>query len=181
MAWTDERIATMAKLWMDGLSASEVARQLGGVSRNAVIGKLHRLGFSGRCAPANPQFARYTGQRLRTLTRAPRLPQPKKVASKPPRPQLPYHAPTRARRTTNEPYVEQLTPTATGMTLEQSMCRWPIGEPGEMDFGFCGRVVAASDRSHRYCETHHQASLPPPGDRRPTTATELMRSVRAYI
>jgi len=46
MAWTDDRVATLTKLWADGLSASQIAKQLGGVTRNAVIGKVHRLGLS---------------------------------------------------------------------------------------------------------------------------------------
>ena len=51
MSWTDERVSTLKKLWLDGLSASQIAKQLGGVTRNAVIGKVHRLGLSGRAAP----------------------------------------------------------------------------------------------------------------------------------
>ena len=58
MAWNDERVATLKKLWLDGLSASQIAKQLGGVTRNAVIGKVHRLGLSGRAAPAKPQRGR---------------------------------------------------------------------------------------------------------------------------
>ena len=54
MAWTDERVETLKKLWGDGLSASQIAKQLGGVTRNAVIGKVHRLGLSGRAAPSRP-------------------------------------------------------------------------------------------------------------------------------
>ena len=51
MSWTDERVELLKKLWLDGLSASQIAKQLGGVTRNAVIGKVHRLGLSGRAAP----------------------------------------------------------------------------------------------------------------------------------
>jgi GcrA cell cycle regulator len=54
MGWTDERVSTLKKLWQDGLSASQIAKQLGGVTRNAVIGKVHRLGLSGRAAPSQP-------------------------------------------------------------------------------------------------------------------------------
>ena len=54
MGWTDERVETLKKLWLDGLSASQIAKQLGGVTRNAVIGKVHRLGLSGRAAPSQP-------------------------------------------------------------------------------------------------------------------------------
>lgn len=51
LSWTDERVTALKKLWLDGLSASQIAKQLGGVTRNAVIGKVHRLGLSGRAAP----------------------------------------------------------------------------------------------------------------------------------
>src|SRR5262249_62413387 len=53
MGWTDERVETLKKLWLDGLSASQIAKHLGGVTRNAVIGKVHRLGLSGRAAPSH--------------------------------------------------------------------------------------------------------------------------------
>src|SRR3954453_16165461 len=57
MGWTDERVELLKKLWRDGLSASQIAKQLGGVTRNAVIGKIHRLGLSGRSAPSRPSRA----------------------------------------------------------------------------------------------------------------------------
>ncbi len=52
--WTDDRVTLLKKLWTDGLSASQIAKQLGGVTRNAVIGKVHRLGLAGRAAPSRP-------------------------------------------------------------------------------------------------------------------------------
>src|SRR5215475_6768251 len=54
MGWTDERVELLKKLWQDGLSASQIAKQLGGVTRNAVIGKVHRLGLAGRATPSRP-------------------------------------------------------------------------------------------------------------------------------
>ena len=54
MAWTEDRVELLKKLWADGLSASQIAKRLGGVTRNAVIGKVHRLGLSGRAAPSRP-------------------------------------------------------------------------------------------------------------------------------
>ena len=65
--WTDERVELLKKLWAEGLSASQVAKQLGGVTRNAVIGKVHRLGLSGRATPSRPARAR--PQAPRTLVR----------------------------------------------------------------------------------------------------------------
>src|SRR6201996_7827675 len=67
MGWTDERVELLKKLWLDGLSASQIAKQLGGVTRNAVIGKVHRLGLSGRAAPSQP---------TRPVFKAPRAPRP---------------------------------------------------------------------------------------------------------
>ncbi|MGC1301992.1 MAG: GcrA family cell cycle regulator, partial [Caulobacteraceae bacterium] len=54
LGWSDDRVATLSKLWLEGLSASQIAKQLGGVTRNAVIGKVHRFGLSGRGAPSAP-------------------------------------------------------------------------------------------------------------------------------
>src|SRR5512141_1623281 len=67
MGWTEERVEKLKKLWLDGLSASQIAKQLGGVTRNAVIGKVHRLGLSGRAAPSQPS---------RPTFKAPRAPRP---------------------------------------------------------------------------------------------------------
>src|SRR3954469_22576919 len=76
MGWTDERVELLKKLWQDGLSASQIAKQLGGVTRNAVIGKVHRLGLSGPAAAAKPQ---------RTVFKAPRPVRPVSAAPSAPR------------------------------------------------------------------------------------------------
>src|SRR5690349_10261595 len=76
MGWTDERVELLKKLWQDGLSASQIAKQLGGVTRNAVIGKVHRLGLSGRAAPSKP---------ARTVFKAPRPARPAVAAPSAPR------------------------------------------------------------------------------------------------
>jgi GcrA cell cycle regulator len=54
MSWTDERVETLKKMWAEGQSASQIAKELGGVTRNAVIGKVHRLGLSNRVGPGTP-------------------------------------------------------------------------------------------------------------------------------
>ena len=71
MGWTDERVETLKKLWLDGLSASQIAKQLGGVTRNAVIGKVHRLGLSGRAAPSQPSRPGFRPARPRPQVPAP--------------------------------------------------------------------------------------------------------------
>src|SRR3989338_6072819 len=81
MGWTDDRVATLKKLWLDGLSASQIAKQLGGVTRNAVIGKVHRLGLSGRASASAPSRA------PRTAT--PRPHRPRRVATAAPAPRKP--------------------------------------------------------------------------------------------
>ena len=76
MGWTEERVEQLKQLWTEGLSASQIARVLGGVTRNAVIGKVHRLGLSGRAAPSKP---------ARTVFKAPRPARPAAAAPSAPR------------------------------------------------------------------------------------------------
>jgi GcrA cell cycle regulator len=123
--WNDERIALLTQLSHEGLSASQVALRLEGVSRSAVIGKVHRLGIAGRHRPALP---RNLGNRAPRSTRA---------ASASRRP-----GDVRAPREPKPaPYVVfEAYPTATLVTLAEHGCRWPIGEPDQADFGFCGRL-----------------------------------------
>jgi GcrA cell cycle regulator len=135
MEWNDERIATLTKLWRDGLSAAQVARQLGGVSRSAVIGKVHRLGIAGRDAPSRPTNEGARLARLRAsaggVRRAPSVRTPTQAP------------PSRA--------LFEVAPTATIHTLAEAACRWPIGDPGEADFGFCGRTHTGAGA---YCAGH---------------------------
>src|SRR5271166_5123559 len=112
MGWTDERVETLKKLWLDGLSASQIAKQLGGVTRNAVIGKVHRLGLSGRATPSQP---------TRTTFKAPRPPRP--MASLPHAPRRIIERPVHAAAPKPEPYIEQ-PGTATVLTLGAHMCKW---------------------------------------------------------
>src|SRR6266436_7579726 len=68
MSWNDERVETLKRLWAEGLSASHIATELGGITRNAVIGKVHRLGISGRAkspSSAGPRKARTQSHMLR--------------------------------------------------------------------------------------------------------------------
>lgn len=110
--WTPEREERVKKFWLEGFSASECARLLGGVSRNAVIGKIHRLGLAARAAPTPPRRGA-----LRTYTPRPKRQQPT----------------SRKRRV----YVEAPSEvgSATIYTLEAHMCRWPFGDG---PYTFCG-------------------------------------------
>ena len=153
MAWTEDRVEILTKLWAEGLSASQIAKQLGGVTRNAVIGKVHRLGLSGRAKPSRPKKAtnvRSASPRKRAATsRKPRAPRsvakPAVVAAPPPPP------PIEAKPLPNGEF-------ATIMTIKDHMCKWPIGDPMESDFRFCGRKIKQGEP---YCEAHCSVAYQP--------------------
>jgi GcrA cell cycle regulator len=164
MGWTDERVATLKKLWLDGLSASQIAKQLGGVTRNAVIGKVHRLGLSGRAAPSQPS---------RTTFKAPRPARPIHTPA-PRRVEAHAHTPTPPR-----PIVYDESPgSATVLTLGAHMCKWPIGDPSADSFTFCGR---RNDGDGPYCVQHASVAYQPQQARKKSGANDLARSLRRYI
>jgi len=161
MSWTDERVELLKKLWSDGLSASQIATQLGGVSRNAVIGKVHRLSLSGRAKPAA------TG---------PRPPRKPRAAASPPRHPRAYiagntalkvHAHPAPRRAPNPVPIEDLVvPISLNVSLvalNDQMCKWPIGDPGAEGFHFCGH---RNFNGLPYCEYHSRLAYQPVNDRR---------------
>ena len=163
MAWTDDRVATLTKLWADGLSASQIAKQLGGVTRNAVIGKVHRLGLSGRAKPSSParkaaarKTAASSASRARAASkskpksvRAPSVPRAPRVVVKAPVPPPP--PPLEAKPMSNGEF-------ATIMTITEHMCKWPIGDPGADNFRFCGRKT---DPEEPYCLAHSRVAYRP--------------------
>jgi GcrA cell cycle regulator len=162
MGWTDERVELLKKLWLDGLSASQIAKQLGGVTRNAVIGKVHRLGLSGRAAPSQP---------ARPVFKAPRPPRP---ASTP----APRRVEAQAAQPAPQPiYYPEAPGSATVLTLGAHMCKWPIGDPATDNFTFCGRRAGDGP----YCGEHARVAYQPQQQRKRTGATELARSLRRYI
>jgi GcrA cell cycle regulator len=178
MGWTDERVETLKTLWLDGLSASQIAKQLGGVTRNAVIGKVHRLGLSGRATPSQPTPVAFKPPRpARPVTAAPpitRRPAPTPSASpataEPIRPVEP-EAPVPVR--VEEPGG------ATVLTLGRHMCKWPIGDPSTSEFTFCGRR-ATDERP--YCAEHAKLAYQPQAPKRKTaTENDLARSLRRYV
>lgn len=111
MAWTDDRVEQLKQLWAEGLSASQIANKMGGVTRNAVIGKVHRLGLAGRATPAAPK---------------------PKITSK-------FEEPVS--KSTNlgldQLYPGLDKPTVSSIGGNQ--CKWPIGDPTSEDFHFCGQ------------------------------------------
>lgn len=175
MSWTDERVDTLKKLWQDGLSASQIARQLGGVTRNAVIGKVHRLGLSGRAAPSKPARPVFKAPRP-TRPAAHAMPSaPRRVASvEAPSASVPAKAapaPLPVSRYEEEPG------SATVLTLGAHMCKWPIGDPEREGFTFCGRRQGEGP----YCLEHARVAYQPTQSKKRSDATELARSLRRYI
>ncbi|MEP0233981.1 GcrA family cell cycle regulator [Roseibium sp.] len=167
MSWTNERVELLKKLWTEGHSASQIAGELGGVTRNAVIGKVHRLGLSGRAktpAPASkPRRSRASTAPTSSSSR-PSAPQPQtqgatalKMESAP--------APVAQIAPEAEPIAElvPISERATILTLTERTCKWPIGDPSSDDFYFCGRV---SDAGVPYCAHHCKIAYQPVSDRR---------------
>lgn len=177
MGWTDERVDVLKKLWLDGLSASQIAKQLGGVTRNAVIGKVHRLGLSGRAAPSQPARPVFKAPRparpaATTVPSAPRrVAEPVAATAAVASPAPVAAAPTHIMRV-EEPG------SATVLTLGAHMCKWPIGDPSSDEFTFCGRRASEGV----YCVDHARVAYQPAQTgKKKAGPNELARSLRRYI
>lgn len=222
MSWTDERIDQLKQMWERGMTASQIAEELGGVSRNAVIGKAHRLGLQARPSPVKS-----TEPAAKSASAQPRKAAPAEGSSAPPPPRPAVAKPKE--KPTPPPVVEarpapaaapvareavapaetpapqprivsvgpggflrqgpgelqqpippapprrlvpaKPSPEIAGKTslldLNEKICKWPLGHPGEPDFHFCGEKV---NPGFPYCVEHcgraYQAQLPR-GTRRP--------------
>jgi GcrA cell cycle regulator len=206
MSWTDERIDRLKTMWENGLTASQIAEDLGGVSRNAVIGKAHRLGLKSRPSPvkandgeAKPAAAPKPKIKLpekpvaprplatSTIERTvnpgppitlppatPRSDMPKIVSIGPggfmrqgPGDQQAPIPPAPPRRLVPAKPSPEIADKTSLLDLNERVCRWPMGHPGEPDFHFCGVAV---NPGFPYCVEHcgraYQAQLPR-GVRRP--------------
>ncbi|WP_428699932.1 GcrA family cell cycle regulator [Stappia sp.] len=170
MSWTSERVDLLAKLWSDGLSASQIAAELGGVTRNAVIGKVHRLGLSGRAkAPSNSQKARSkpvktAGGQAEAAQGGETQPQagPQTIGAT----ALKMETAPQAAPAPRAKPVAELVPIAkraTILTLTERTCKWPIGDPTKDDFYFCGHQ---STPGVPYCAYHCRIAYQPASDRR---------------
>lgn len=160
MSWTEERVALLKKLWQDGLSASQIAGELGSVTRNAVIGKVHRLGLSGRgqptstikrqrraaAAPSSMRRLRTTGASIGNLALQTEF-------------EVVEQAEYRPRRDVVVPIAKRLSIEK----LTEHTCKWPIGDPSHEDFHFCGHD---SLDSAPYCEYHAGVAYQSPEPRR---------------
>jgi len=143
VAWSDDRVTTLAKLWLEGLSAAQVARQLGGVTRNAVIGKVHRLGLADRGKASAPaRIAR---------VRAPRAARPVRQVT-----------PALRQQPAQRPLIAAIpVPETPGLVrdlrhLGAHACKWPIGDPKSEGFSFCGVQTDG-----RYCGGHERLGTRP--------------------
>ncbi|MDX8348158.1 GcrA family cell cycle regulator [Cognatiyoonia sp. IB215446] len=193
MSWTDERVETLKKMWGEGQSASQIAKELGGVTRNAVIGKVHRLGLSNRAgsggaaskAPAKEKPAAAPKPAPKP-TAAKAKPAPAAPAAKE-EPELdengiPISAARRAiipagQPLPPQPSANEISPEALAkvsevektarkislMELTEKTCKWPIGDPATEDFWFCGLPVQAGKP---YCEAHVGVAFQPMSSRR---------------
>jgi GcrA cell cycle regulator len=210
MSWTDERIDRLKAMWTKGATASQIAEELGGVSRNAVIGKAHRLGLESRPSPVK------AGEEKEKKAKAAPAPKAVKPAAAPkpsaapesksagaettrpapsvasPQPQrsdsptMQYRSvgpggfirqgpgdtqapipPAPPRRLVPAKPSAEVADKTSLLDLNDRVCRWPMGHPGEPDFHFCGK---ASNPGYPYCVDHcgvaYQAQLPR-RDRRP--------------
>jgi GcrA cell cycle regulator len=160
MAWNDERVELLKKLWAEGLSASQIAGRLGGVTRNAVIGKVHRLGLSGRATSPRSASPRPRRNHVPRQNRAPSMLFGTRgnLALKPAYDVEPDPLPAPVQE-----LVIPLNERASILTLKDSMCHWPIGDPGEPEFHFCGRKSCAS---LPYCDYHARMAYQPVQARR---------------
>lgn len=161
MAWTDERVETLKKLWQEGLSASQIAGRLGEVTRNAVIGKVHRLGLSGRATTSRIKTMRPRKSVARTRRqRVLRFAHPGLMARDGMGAEI---SPDGAYRAPVEELVIPLEERKSILTLTDVSCRWPIGDPQLEDFHFCGRDKMMG---LPYCEFHARRAYQPAAPRR---------------
>ncbi|WP_363350325.1 GcrA family cell cycle regulator [Methylocystis echinoides] len=169
MSWTEERVDLLRKLWSDGLSASQVAAELGpGITRNAVIGKIHRLGLAERAKTAAAQRPRAAKGTARQPATAPVVAAPRAgghavhgnvaLAFAPQAMVVARVAPEA------EEVVIPMSERVTLMELRESMCRWPMGDPTTPDFRFCGAKSPIG--AGPYCAHHARVAYQPAQDRR---------------
>lgn len=146
MSWTDERVAILKKLWGEGRTAAEIAKELGGVTRNAVIGKAHRLKLSSRVSPIQQNNKKST-----------KSVETKKVTAKKKAPAKP--AP-RTKTKTNIDADKIMAGDGFSLAeLREKMCRWPIGDPKDEDFKFCGcKAVAGIPYCAEHAKVAYQAA-----------------------
>ena len=188
MSWSEERVEALKAMWAEGKSASQIAKELGNVTRNAVIGKVHRLGLSNRNAPP-AQSAEKPASSPKPQP-APQADAPKAATSEP----KPAPAETKPALPTRKPIItagqplppqpsqseisaetlaslaeyEKKARKLTLMELTERTCKWPIGDPATEEFWFCGLPTVAGKP---YCEMHVGVAFQPMSSRRDRRAS----------
>ncbi|WP_295895489.1 GcrA family cell cycle regulator [uncultured Bartonella sp.] len=183
MNWTDERVELLKKLWSDGLSASQIAAQLGGVSRNAVIGKVHRLKLSGRGkttkttprtkkptetvvnnSASTARAARATPvHTVSAATAAAARPQASSIGATALKMEFVADAVSQAEEQPSTDVVVPMSRHLSLLQLSENTCKWPVGDPLSDDFYFCG---ADAGESGPYCAFHAKLAFQPVSERR---------------
>jgi GcrA cell cycle regulator len=164
MSWTNERIELLQKLWLEGWSASRIAGELAhGITRNAVIGKVYRLGLSGRAkalpgnVPASPPHHKAPRRAAHRRANNPQVVGNTALASHP------FVIEAAAPQTVRDVVVPISQP-VTIVELRESMCRWPIGDPAQSEFRFCGAKKLPVEGP--YCACHAGIAYQTQHDRR---------------
>ncbi len=164
MSWTEERVERLSRLWLEGRSASQIAGELGeGVTRNAVIGKVHRLGLSGRdLAPVEAPLRAKATVPEQSIALPPVLDDVVSEIEVVLPPPQPIAIDLQVLRAASD-VVIPLSDRVTILELGATMCRWPLGDPTSSEFRFCG---CRSHSSLPYCAEHARVAFQPVADRR---------------
>jgi GcrA cell cycle regulator len=188
MSWTDDRVEKLKAMWGEGQSASQIAKALGGVTRNAVIGKVHRLGLSNRAtgaksaassaaptaeakpakaAPKSAPAAAPAPTAETVVVAAPATPHKPVIQSstmrREPPPPTPAMVEDAARTAQALAAIQKKAKKLDLLELTERTCKWPIGDPATEDFYFCGLVCAPGKP---YCDAHVAVAFQPMSSRR---------------
>ena len=188
MSWTDDRVEILKRLWVEGQSASQIAKELGGVTRNAVIGKVHRLGLSNRATSSSSsksdtksktsvksmsdtkRVSNKTSASKVTSANSPSEPRSNVTSLRrqiipagqplPPQPSANEISPEALARVSE---IEKKAKKISLLELTERTCKWPVGDPATEEFWFCG---LPSQAGKPYCEAHVGVAFQPMSQRR---------------
>jgi GcrA cell cycle regulator len=168
MSWTNERVELLRQAWMDGKSASQIASLLGhGLTRNAVIGKVHRLGLAGRAKLPSASGLHAPSSQAQHSSRASAAPRaaPASAARMVRGATALAIQPqtlTETRPREIESVVLPMSVRVTIIELKEAMCRWPLGDPTSAEFRYCGSQTHVGP----YCAYHGGLAYQPSDSRR---------------
>ena len=172
MAWTDERIKELRQLWSEGQSASKIAEKLGGVTRNAVIGKIHRLGLSNRSENSEKKIITRKRGRPAKVKNADNIQEQLDNSKNKDFSEIKSDEFDKLHVDASRDYKTMLLETTLAniaeleknakklnlMELTERTCKWPIGDPATENFWFCGHP---SEQGKPYCSTHVSIAFQP--------------------